>query len=91
MRRIFKKHSTKPERVVYEILKELHIPFKHRWLINGKEVDFVINKICIEIDGHQQNTDKNVMLANLGYIPIHLHNSEVNRNNIINLIKKLKI
>lgn len=91
MRRILKKHSTKPERIVYEILKELHIPFKHRWLIKGMEVDFVINKICIEIDGHQQNTDKNVMLANLEYIPIHLHNSEVNRNNIINLIKKLKI
>lgn len=90
MRRIFKKQSTKPERIVYEVLKELHIPFKHRWLINGKEVDFVINKICIEIDGHQQNTDKNVMLANLGYIPIHLHNSEVNRDSIINLIKKLK-
>lgn len=87
---ITKRSSTKPERIVYEVLKELHIPFKHRWLINGREIDFLINeKYCLEINGHDQDTDKNHMLVNLGYVPLHLHNDEVDRCAIINLIKKL--
>lgn len=91
MRRIKKKHSTIYERRFYEVLKELHIPFKHRWLIAGREIDFVIfGNVCIEIDGHEQDGKKNAKLAKAGYIPIHLHNSEVTRKNIINLIKKLK-
>jgi len=91
MRRLFKKHSTKQERIFYEALKDLHIPFKHRWLIGGREIDFIIfDNICIEIDGHEQDGDKNAMLVEKGYLPIHLHNSEINREKIINLIKKLK-
>lgn len=86
---IDKKHSTKTERIVYEVLKEMKIPFKHRWIIGGREVDFVIDKICIEIDGHEQDGEKNHILANLGYTPIHLHNSEVTRENIIKLLNKL--
>jgi len=91
MRRIVKKYSTKPERILYEVLKELHIPFKHRWLVGGREIDFVIfDNVCIEIDGHEQDGEKNAKLVKAGYIPIHLHNSEVTREKIINLIKKLK-
>ena len=91
MRRIVKKYSTKPERILYEVLKELHIPFKHRWLVGGREIDFVIfDNVCIEIDGHEQDGEKNAKLVEAGYIPIHLHNSEVTREKIINLIKKLK-
>lgn len=84
---ITKKSSTKPERIVYEVLKELNIPFKHRWLINGREVDFLIfDKICIEIDGHEQDEVKNKILAESGYIPIHFENREVTRKSIIRLI-----
>lgn len=85
---ITKKSSTKSERLVYEILKELHIPFKHRWIIKGREVDFLLfDKVCLEIDGHEQDTVKNELLAKSGYIPIHFHNKEVTRETIINLIK----
>ena len=87
---IDKKKSTHSERIFYECLKEMRIPFKHRWIIQGKEIDFLVDKYVIEIDGHEQNTDKNEMLVKLGYIPIHLHNTEVNRENIINLLNKIK-
>ncbi len=81
-RRILKKHSTKHERIFYELLKELHIQFKHRWLINGKEIDFVIGKYAIELDGHLQNSEKNIELKRLGYIPIHFNNLEIINNRI---------
>lgn len=86
---IRKKNSTYHERVVYEVLKELKIPFKHRWIVQGREVDFLIGKYALEINGHEQDEEKNEILAKAGYIPIHLNNSEINRENIINLIKKL--
>lgn len=87
--RILKKHSTKQERIFAEVLKDLHIEFKHRWVIKGREVDFLIGKYAIEIDGHEQDIEKNNLLIGLGYVPIHLHNLEVNRENIIKLLKKL--
>lgn len=87
--KILKKNSTKSERMVYEVLKELHIKFKHRWILNGREVDFIIGNVALEIDGHEQDGEKNRMLAELGYIPIHLHNSEITRENIIQLINNL--
>lgn len=86
---IDKKHSTKTERIVYEVLKEMKIPFKHRWIIGGREIDFVIDKICIEIDGHEQDVEKNNQLVKLGYTPIHLHNSEITKENIKRIINKL--
>lgn len=89
MRRITKKHSTKAERRFYEVLKELHIPFKHRWIVDGKEVDFIIGKYAIEIDGHTQNGIKNHFLAERGYIPLHFQNNEITRENIINLLKEI--
>lgn len=85
---ILKKHSTKYERIVYEALKELRIPFRHRWIIGGREVDFVIGRICLEIDGHEQDGIKNHMLADLGYVPIHLNNSEITKERIKELIKQ---
>lgn len=74
---IHKKNSTKTERIVYEVLKELKIPFKHRWIIQGREVDFVIGNLCIEINGHEQDVEKNHLLAGLGYKPIHFSNTEI--------------
>ena len=70
--------STSAERRFAELLKRNHIPFQTKVKINNKEVDFLIGKYAIEINGHQQDTDKNVMLAKAGFIPIHFHNSEVN-------------
>ena len=88
---ILKKHSTKPERIVYESLKELRIPFKHRWLVKGLEVDFIIGKYVLEIDGHlQENSKKNEILVKAGYIPIHIQNYEVyNREKIKRFLKQI--
>lgn len=85
-----KQNSTRTERIVYEALKEMKVPFKHRWIISGREIDFIIGKYALEINGHKQDTDKNELLVPLGYIPIHVHNSEVNVEYIKNLINKLK-
>jgi len=84
------KNSTKAERIVYEVLKEMRVPFKHRWLVDKMEIDFIIGKYTLEINGHKQNTDKNARLVRLGYIPIHKHNSEVTKESIKLLINKLK-
>lgn len=86
---ILKKNSTRAERIVYEALKSLHILFKHRWIINRREVDFLIGNVALEIDGHKQDGGKNHMLAELGYVPIHLNNSEITKENIIKLLNKL--
>lgn len=83
---ILKKHSTKAERIVYEVLKELHLAFKHRQIVHGREVDFIIGNIALEIDGHTQDGEKNRMLAESGYIPIHLNNSEVTKQKIKQLL-----
>lgn len=91
MRRILKKHSTKTERIMYEVLKELKIPFKHRWIVQGREVDFLIDKYAIEIDGHEQDIRKNNILVKNGYIPIHLQNTEITKENIIKLLKENKL
>lgn len=88
---ISKKSSTKSERILYEVLKELHIKFKHRWILNGREVDFLIGKYVLEIDGHLQDPEKNHMLAELGYIPIHLTNSEITISNIKKLLWQVQI
>ena len=79
---ILKNKSTKAERQFYEILKELHIPFKHRWIIGNREIDFLIGKYVIEIDGHKQDSSKNIDLIEKGYIPIHFNNKEINHKKI---------
>lgn len=74
---------------MYEALKEAKASFKHRWIVAGREVDFVVGKYTIEINGHEQDTVKNEVLAQAGYIPVHLHNSEVNKENITKLLNKI--
>ena len=85
------KNSTRAERIVHEILKELKLPFRHRWLVSGREVDFIVDKHAIEINGHEQDGIKNEMLVASGYVPIHLHNQEIliNRELVKNIIKNL--
>jgi len=86
---IDKRKSTRSERLFYEVLKEMKVSFKHRWIIHGKEVDFIIGRYVVEINGHEQDTNKNEFLVEHGYTPIHLENREVTKQNIINLIKQL--
>jgi len=83
-----KTHSTKSERILYEVIKQLKIPFRHRSRIDGMEIDFVINNIAIEINGHEQSVERNKKLIQKGYIPIHFSNEyiQTNRANLKNII-----
>lgn len=72
-----KGRSTKAERRFAELLKAKHIPFRTKVIIANREVDFLIGKYAIEIDGHPQSVAKNEVLARCGYTPIHLQNREV--------------
>jgi very-short-patch-repair endonuclease len=75
--KVTKKRATASERRFMELLKQNHIPFKSKVIINGREVDFLIGKDVIEIDNHWQDVDKNRMLVDAGYTPIHLNNEEI--------------
>ena len=69
------KNSTKAERIIIECLKELRIPFKHRWLILRYEVDFLVGNYIIEVDGRgMQSEKKNKILLEAGYNLIHISN-----------------
>jgi very-short-patch-repair endonuclease len=70
-------HSTKAERRFSEICKRCHVPFQTKVIIGGREVDFLIGKVAIEIDSHPQNVEKNWELIKLGYNPIHFNNWEI--------------
>ncbi len=72
------KHSTKAERKFCELLKKLHVPFRAKIKIAGREVDFLIGKLAIEIDSHKQDVEKNYLLLKEGFIPIHFNNWEIN-------------
>lgn len=63
-----------------ELLKENHIPFRAKVMIGGREVDFIVGKYAIDIDGHEQDASKNEMLVKYGWIPIHYTNSEINKD-----------
>lgn len=75
-------NSTKYERRFAELLKANHIKFKTKVKINGREVDFLIRNKAIDINGHDQDTNKNEMLVMGGFVPIHFHNSEIAKLNI---------
>ena len=53
---------------------------KHREKVNGHEIDFLIEDLAIEIDGHQQSSKRNKMLFDLGWIPVHYNNLLLIRN-----------
>ena len=85
-----KSNSTKAERRFMEILKKNHISFKAKVRIKNREVDFIIGRYTVDIDGHQQDGKKNEMLAAEGFIPIHFSNLEILTYDIELLTKKLK-
>ena len=88
-----KVHFRKPERIIARLLNENRIPFKTKVKIGKYEVDFLIGKLVIELDGHIQSVEKNNYLANLGYIPWHFTNKEVyeDRGSIVQRIGNFKI
>jgi len=88
---LLRRNSTKAERRFYEILKELHIPFKHRFKLQDLEIDFIVKQYAIDIDGHNQNGLRNHKIASLGFVPIHFSNLEIilDRNNIKNKLKEI--
>ena len=72
-----KNKSTKSERRFAEILKSQHIPFRTKALIAGHEVDFIVGDYVIEIDGHDQNVEKNKLIIKAGLIPFHLNSWDI--------------
>jgi very-short-patch-repair endonuclease len=82
LNKLRKGHSTKAERRFAERLKAMHIPFRTKVLIKNREIDFVIGRYVIDIDGHEQDGDKNQMLVQEGYVPLHLNNREVTTTNL---------
>jgi very-short-patch-repair endonuclease len=85
--KLTKGHSTKAERKFAERLKANHIPFRIKIKIKEREVDFIVGNYAIDIDGHEQDGLKNHMLADSGFIPIHIDNNFVNKINI-NFLKQ---
>ena len=92
---ILVKHSSKPERKLADMLIRNKIPFKFREVIAGKEVDFVIGRVIVEVDGRihrrkvAKDISKNEMLVGLGYIPLHFSAKEINQD-IQKVFKELK-
>jgi len=80
LQKLTRGHSTKAERKFMELLKELHIPFQTKVKIKGREVDFLIKKFAIEIDGHPQDVEKNFLLLREGYTPVHFYNWEIGQH-----------
>jgi len=85
---INKRNFTKAERRFVRILQENHIPFKAKVKIRGREIDFLIGKYAIDVDGHEQDSDKNQILLGAGYIPLHLENKETKSRNKLNQLTK---
>jgi len=88
---INKRSSTKAERRFHEILKKNHVPFKHRVIVAGREIDFIVGKYAVEIDGHDQDNAKNKMLVEHGYTPWHITNKVLQETpqEVEDILKKL--
>ena len=88
-------NSTKTERIIGEIFKKRHIRFKAKQIIGGREIDFIVGKKAIEIDGRSHariDTAKDTMLVKEGYTPLHISEGIKNlkdlEKNLINLISQ---
>lgn len=88
-RNLNRKHFTKSERVLGEALKRHRIPFRAKENVAGREVDFLIGNIALEVNGHDQKPDKNGILLELGYIPMNVTNGQVldDVESVISIIK----
>lgn len=72
-----KKHFTKPERIFGEILKRNHIEFQTKVKIKGREIDFLIGRVAIEIGNHSQDIIKNSSILENGYHLLFITNAEL--------------
>lgn len=88
-----KKHFTKAERIFGRLLQDLHIEFQTKVKIKNKEIDFLIGKYAIEIDGHEQFSEKNSLLVEAGYSPLHFSNQDIlaSREKVAHILIKLCI
>ena len=93
---ITKKHSTRPERKLADVLIRNKIPFKFREVIENRECDFVIGRVIVEVDGVHHNPQrresekrKNELLTRLGYVTLHFSAKEINQD-IQKVFKELK-
>ena len=77
---INKRNFTKSERKFIRFLQENHIPFQTKLKIKGREIDFLIGKYAVDLDCHDQDSSKNVMLVEEGFIPLHFSNREIKNN-----------
>ena len=75
--KIDKKHFTKAERIFVEILKRNHIPFQAKVKIGGREIDFLINDIAVEIGNHSQDPNKNKVIIESGWSLLFITNKEL--------------
>jgi hypothetical protein len=89
LNKLTKGHSTKAERRFAELLKGLHIPFRTKVKVSGREIDFLIGKYAIEIDSHSQDVVKNKMLAESGFNPIHFSSHTIPNPYLIEWLKKI--
>lgn len=81
MRTLFdKKHYTKAERIFGEILKRNHIPFEAKVMIEGREIDFLLGKVAIEIGNHAQDLIKNKKILEAGYSLYFISNRQLYSN-----------
>lgn len=97
---ITKQVSSKVERKLADALIRNGIPFEFKKTINNFEVDFLIGKLVVELDGvhHllkrklKRDADKNAMLLVAGYSIYRITAKEFRRdvNKIINRIKNAK-
>ena len=78
IKKLIRGKSTKAERRFMELCKKHQIPFRTKVIVGGREVDFIIGNYAIEIDGHRQDSLKNIMLVNNGYIPVHFNSWHIN-------------
>ena len=74
---LLKRSSTKAERRFYEILKRNHIPFRFREKVCGREIDFLIGNIAVEIGNHSQDIAKNKRVIEAGYSMLFFSNREI--------------
>ena len=72
-----KKHNTKAERIFGEILKRNRIPFRSKVKVCGREIDFLIKDVAVEIGNHSQDTLKNKAIIESGLSLLFITNKEL--------------
>lgn len=83
--------STVGERRIGEILKNNRIKFRTKVKIGRYEVDFIIGRVAIEVDGSvhkHSNVSRDAYLIKKGYIPLHVAGIKGVERDLIYLIKE---